>query len=607
MIKKLLLVFVFILFMVQSVSAVLLFDFELDSDLDDWTVVSGDVCIYDVNPIYGTQSLKFNNSGIAETTFDNSEWINFTIRWSLDDVGHTDDDEIAIVIKDGDTAITVVDFQNVDSNINIGLWDASIGYSDIEWAETGIGPGGGDNKGCRYINLTYNRALKNVDMYLNGTLNITDHSANNLGTYGFDTISIENVDSSGSFLWVDDMHIGETSVGNYNITFRWECNNTIITDTNGSLLSTPFVAENSDGTQVFSDTVDGNTYTPSIGSTPDIFRYDFGNDGMWRSIKVVEGQSDYTAYVCCYPEWDGLDANYSAYQFLYTFNFQDYTPTSDFVIDNTTYATIFTKNSTGTYNIHQDYFDAQDKITVYLHYGERYWIGVANDERRIPMIQYFDTLVDTSLDIVIPPYEDDVGAITDYVTVNTSYGQTILWTNYTDSSSGTQYVNLIIYAVNLTDDTLTIVNQTNFSVNEKSYSIRTGNGFVYNTTYKVVLTITHGLFSTNQTIVVFCYPFYYDPDITGSWIDQLIDDNVFDISGTLGIGFVQIFIFFVAFGAFLSGGNYYASVGFLSAGGVLCVCYSLLFVVTTAINSAGILIGVAMIIFGLVLARSDFK
>ena len=404
----------------------------------------------------------------------------------------------------------------------------------------------------------------------------------------------------------------------YNITFYWECNNTLINLTNTNY-NTFF--ENSsiygythDGRLVYSDTSpSSNPYTLALPNnyTLDLIVFDAEQTGMKRSIITRSGVDTYDMFICCYePANESYHPtsynqyNRTLYQFIYTFNMNDYTAGSVFSSSNRTQITLYRYNGTTQEIIHEDYWDAQDKISTYLHYGERYFIGCRNIEYEVAFLQYVDTLDDTEFDIIVNLIQDYEGVLKDYVSYNWSRSTASMWLNYTDNSYGTFTVNASIYSINQTDDTLSIVHQYNFSSNTSQYLFGDVNGYDNATAYYIILTVNHSTYGI-VNLTYLCLPFEYNPKIDTNWINELLNEYFFDLQSVIGITFTQLLLMIMSVMCLLIVGNKNGSIGLILSGIVLIGGVTLIFNEGWAFASLAIGVGLTLILFGIIFLRGE--
>jgi len=308
---------------------------------------------------------------------------------------------------------------------------------------------------------------------------------------------------------------GSTAGGTYNLTFRWECNYTLLNAT-GNFTNSTITFEKMGGRIIHTNT----TFTTNpleivLSETPDIVRFDWNNSGMIRSLTPRVGEKNLTFYICCYPEWDAEDENLSAYQFWYTFDFNDYTADSIFQVSPESKLYIFKYNTTSKLYIHQDFWSSEDMVRAVLHYGERYYLGIECDAYHIPFLQYIDTASDFTLGINILPEENITYDIHDFasITLRWEAGGDGMWINYTDAALNTISGLTSIYIIYRNNDT-SILKQTHaFVTSLENYQWTTAAGCNQSADYYIVVNVSHELLPENGTL---------EGIITGIWNETVV-------------------------------------------------------------------------------------
>lgn len=425
--------------------------------------------------------------------------------------------------------------------------------------------------------------------------------------YYFSLWTYINASGSPFYWWFSDSYEtagATTEGGTYNITFRWECNQTLI-DTGTDFQNSILTAETLEGEILYTNSsLTSNPTSVNVSKNPDIFRFDYNSTGMVRSVIPTPGTQNYTIYVCCYPEWDGINETLSNYQIYYTFSFTDFSTGNVFALSNDTQLDIYKYNETGKFYIHQDYWSAENNVKVALHYGERFYLGVKCSSKSILFLKYIDTLTDTLLEIDVIPEELNEYVVTDFVVVNSSRISTGLWVNYTDISFTTNSVNVSIYHIYPNNDTKVLEYQYEFTTDTSDYLWTVANGYNNTYTYKMVLIIDINEVSENYTYVAFSIPFPYEPAVDPNWFDNLFDEYIIDLDGTIGLTFSHLAIFILAFTFLIGLGHKWASLGMIACGMMLCIGFTLIF--ESPISFGGVVLGVMFIAFGLLFVRSDF-
>lgn len=484
----------------------------------------------------------------------------------------------------------------------------------LTWSNSTAGSAVDQKTMIRYKEGSYPTSPTDGSLGYNGTAETCKVSGLNPDTkYYFSAWTYVGASGSPFLWWFSDSYdtdYGETEGGNFSVTIRWECDQTLMDIDYGFNHST-ITAETIDGQILYENT--NPTTNPIIMVVPngtDIIRFNYNDTGMYRSIIPYGTEKNYTIYVCCYGKWDDLDeyANYSWYQFPYTFTFLDEYPDSRYINNPYSHIDIYKWNDTGKFYVHQDYFDAQDSVEVYLHYGERFYIGVSNPSYSLNFIQYIDTGLDTEKEIRIITEENNTRLIEAYIYIESSRTTPGLWVNYSDLVYMTNAVNLSIYHAFPNNDTQILMWQYNFSSDTEDYLWTVGNGYNASHFYYIYFNINHSLFSpTNQTYSFFSFAFPYTPAINPNWFNNLFNQYVMDIQTTLGISPSLLLLFIFSFIMLIAVGVYWASAGFIASGAMLCIGLTTLFNEDPVITFRGIALGITMIIIGLLFARSDFS
>lgn len=423
--------------------------------------------------------------------------------------------------------------------------------------------------------------------------------------YKFSAFTYINASGSPYYWWFSDTYdtlTSSTVSGNFNITFKWECNHTLIDNTTTDFQNSTLWAETYYGKQVYyNNSLTENPMSFDITDDFNIFYFDYNNSGQIRSIipASTPDSSNITFFVCCYDKYT-TGYNYSDSQIFYTISFDDRTPDSRFITSNQSEVHLYKYNSTGQYFVHQDYLDAQDKIGVYLHYGERYFIGMTCPTLSIPFIQYIDTDINTNKEIKIIPKQDIIYNIFDFININTSYDDG-LWFNYTDISFSTNYVNISYYNTTSTG-TSTLVHQYNFSTDTEDYFWADANESY---TYTITVIINNSILNTESTYTFLVLGSIGEGTITNTdWINTKWNTVLtipFNITITQFVSFIISFIILISVGIKNS------SAGFLLAGASLILLNAIIFFENSITTVASVVLGIVFIVLGLLFMRGEIK
>ena len=423
--------------------------------------------------------------------------------------------------------------------------------------------------------------------------------------YKFSAFTYINASGSPYYWWFSDTYdtlTSSTVSGNFNITFKWECNHTLIDNTTTDFQNSTIWAETYYGKQVYyNNSLTENPMSFDITDEFNIFYFDYNNSGQVRSIipASTPDSSNITFFVCCYDKYT-TGYNYSDSQIFYTISFDDRTPDSRFITSNQSEVHLYKYNSTGQYFVHQDYLDAQDKIGVYLHYGERYFIGMTCPTLSIPFIQYIDTDINTNKEIKIIPKQDIIYNIFDFININTSYDSG-LWFNYTDTSFSTNYVNISYYNTTSTG-TSTLVHQYNFSTDTEDYFWADANESY---TYTITVIINNSILNTESTYTFLVLGSIGEGTITNTdWINTKWNTVLtipFNITITQFVSFIISFIILISVGIKNS------SAGFLLAGASLILLNAIIFFENSITTVASVVLGIVFIVLGLLFMRGEIK
>ena len=404
---------------------------------------------------------------------------------------------------------------------------------------------------------------------------------------------------------------GETEGGLYNINVKYEDNQTNVSNTVMSAFVHHCDARLKTGEILNSTIPTTNPFPMNCTQTPDVFRFDFKNRTLWRTITPESGTRNITFYVSDRPEYEtGLNA--TECQLWYTFNFNDYT--NYFASSNESKLYIYKYNGTTKYYIHQDYWSSEDTVDASLQYGDRYYLGVWCPTVYIPFLQYFDAHETTAPYITITYEQLTESNINAYVNVNFTWagGGHGIWVNYTDGDFNTNSVSLYIYQMWRSNGTLILRNQTNWTTDLKNYRWTQVAGCNNTSMYYIVVEIDHARFETNQTINALLVP--YTTAITNPyWIEDYINSTIGESpfidtdpdSFTYGqyIEWTHILAFGACLVLLMTIGHINMPLSMIGVGILLVVLEAILGIVVTRSvlgSSVGILGGVLMIILGII-------
>jgi hypothetical protein len=491
---------------------------------------------------------------------------------------------------------------------SLTITNTSAANFTLTWTNATVGAGTNQTTVVRYSTDSYPTSATSGTLAYNGTAQTCSLSLTPGVTYYFSAWTYINGSGSPYYWWMSDIYdttAGSVAGGLFNITFRWECNQSLVDASTADFQSSILCAERIDGTLLsYNNSLLTNPTVINLTVNPNIFRFDYSGNNMTRSMIYRDGQYNYTIYVCCYDNWDYVDANLTDYQFQYTFDFTDYI--NIFAISQYSELDIYKYNASSKYYVLQDYWDAQDKVVTYLHYGERYFLGVRNEEYIIDFLQYVDTTSDTSFDIIINSALNNTYIIEHFVSVNISARtSTFMWINYTDISFDTISANLSIYVV-YSNGSNSLIHQYNYTSPDEDYQWTMANGYNTSNTYLLVFNINNSNFALNQSYSLMSFPFSIT-SINVDWFDTFFDTYIMDITSVFGISVSQIALFVFSFICLIGIGNKYQSLGLVMSGAILCIGLTLLFNNGPLISAGGIVIGVLLIIIGLVTMRGDLK
>jgi len=477
----------------------------------------------------------------------------------------------------------------------------------LTWSNSTVGSGTNQSTVIVYKEGSQPTSVTDGTIGYNGTAETTVITGLNYGsTYYFSAFTYVN-DTGSPFLWHFSDSFTSTSAttegGSYNVTFRWECNQTLIDDTLTPFQNSVLLAETVDGEVLYRNTsITSNPTTIETSETPGIIRFNYNQSGAWRCIIPDEDQTNITIYVCCYENWDNVDTNYTNYQLLYKLGFLDYSASNIWDSNKKTHLQIYKYNDTGIFYVYEDYWDVSNSVEAYLHYGERYWFGIKNDKYHIEFLQYFDASTSlTTSGITVSDDETEFFTVNDFVSMETYRSDNKLYVNYTDGSYSTEWCNISIYRVYGNNDSQEFITSTNFTTSTNSYSFISG----FNTSHNYMVKIKCNIDEADNigTITIFSSGVYYNPKIDIDWISNLFNDNIIDVESGIGISIGHLMLFFLSFTFLIVGGTINASVGLLGSGSILILSMAALFSFSPVFNALGIMVGGLLVIFGFITMR----
>lgn len=354
-------------------------------------------------------------------------------------------------------------------------------------------------------------------------------------TYHISAFSYINASGSPFYWWFSDTadtETGTTTGGTWNFTVHWECNLSGM-DNNSLFQNSRVWAESYDGRVLATNySLTTNNFSLfTLDTTPDVFFFKYNNNSNYtRALLRKDGQYNYTFYVCCEPMYEGT-GDLNDYQRFYTFTFIDETPNLQFTTNNQSALHIYVYNGSTRVYLHEDYWGADESITVALEYNERYWFGASIPTADIPFLGYVDLLDNYDIEIQIRTEDADEEFIWDYVRINASWAndQTGLFVNYTDWAAKTTNFTVRIYRFYSTNTTRNLVNTTAIS-NTDIYSVhyRVVDGCLLNTSHYIEVEIEHGNFNENKTIIARLFPINFSSAFihSPSWLNAIIEDSI---------------------------------------------------------------------------------
>jgi len=458
----------------------------------------------------------------------------------------------------------------------------------------------------RYKAGSYPTGTTDGTLAYNGTATTTTIEGLEPSTaYYFKAWTYINASGSPYYWWFSDnadTTFDTTVAGAFNITFRWECNHSLIDNTSSLFTNSTLWAESYTGElRYYNDSLKNNPHViPGNVTGVDIVFFDYNTSGQIRSIipASTDDPHNITFFVCCYPNYNYSGYNYSEYQLYYIFSIEDNTLLQEFSVSNQSHISIYDFNSSGKFYIHQDFLDVNDQIGVYLHYGERYFIGIRNPNTNLPFIQYIDTNINQDVTITIYPISNTENYINKHILINTSWNGGLNFTFF-DTLFSINYVNVTYYNVSGTNQTE--VHWYNFTTDTENYGWA---GATENYTYYIVFNINSSLYTSNQTYVILYIPGFYGHSITNvEWINNQL--NQFMVIPIPNITWTQALACIFTLIIFLSVGIVNASAGFISAGATLAIMNGIIFFESNATTLGSYMVGITMIILGIIFARGE--
>ena len=403
---------------------------------------------------------------------------------------------------------------------------------------------------------------------------------------------------------------GSTGGGTYNITIKWECNQTTLspggygTDEWGLFLNGTLTGYTKEGEIINQTNPTHNPFSINFSKTPEIISFEY--DNLTRSVTPFPGQNRVNIYICCEEEYQTwYDYNYSNYQFQYKFEFQDYTPASAFASVNDSRLYIYRYNSTGIkYYVHMDYWSGEDTVTTSLEYGERYYLAVQSSNMNISFLQYVDLLFDGTqyggdLIIVIQPDENITytWSETAFVSIEKE-STTSMWINYTDRRNQTNNGTIRIYRYYSSNDTYLLVYTYIFTTSKVNHKFTEALGYSNSADYLINITVGHALFSYNQTLSGWIYK-YIEAIYQTDWINMMFIKYL-GICPMDPLSWTQMFsllILILVIILFSMAGEVEAGMVF---SGIILITLQTIFQDSIAFKSLAIAVGVFMILLGMV-------
>jgi len=440
----------------------------------------------------------------------------------------------------------------------------------------------------------------------NSTGTSYNHILTSPGVYNYSAFSYINASGSPFYWWTSDVYdtTSITADGSiFNVSVFWSCNFTLM-DATPAFQNSILYGLTKEGEIIYENS--SLTSNPILNITtfaiPDMWVIDWNQTGYLLSYIPTPGQRNISFYVMC------LDAcepgNLSIYCApRYTFSFIDETPNFRFLASNEAQLHIYTYNGSEKITIQKAYFSADDTVKVTLEMFHRYYVGVSIPGLDIPFLQYIDTDENTNIEIRIHYEEDATLNINDYITVNTSWAGNSFYTNYTEPSNLTQSINFSIYQIYKTNSTRDFVNGTTYTnatiINGYiSNHFTLAEGCDQNASYLIILTIQHGLFSTNQTITARLFSWNESKTINDtSWLNSIIVD-VLGPSPFAPVQYTDTIAFFLCIILLFSFAYNHAEIA-LFISGLALAASELVFGLASAISISAVAGGIIMMMLAI--------
>jgi len=226
----------------------------------------------------------------------------------------------------------------------------------------------------RYGTLNYPATPTSGTLAYNGTAswaNITGLDSDT--NYYFSAWTYINASGSPFYWWYSDLYDmvgGNTTGGAFNVSIRWECNNTLV---NLSGLTNVFKAYLVSGTVLneSNPTPADGTFSFDAPVMPDLVSFTY-DEGPTRTIVVDPTSQNITIYIPC-----GIQGTDIGHWADITVHIVDY---SGFLTqENNAIAYLYKYNGSTRQYIHMDYLQADMALRPYLTLGDTYYVGVGCD------------------------------------------------------------------------------------------------------------------------------------------------------------------------------------------------------------------------------------
>lgn len=248
----------------------------------------------------------------------------------------------------------------------------------LSWTNAAVGYGTNRTTVISYDTDNYPTIPSEGTIAYNGTgTSTTIESLEHLETYYISAFTYVNCSGSPYYWWYSELYSytdTTTSGGEYNVTVRWECNDTLVNLSAGNYY---FIAETVDGyiqneTQVTNENGLINFSTAELPVCKIITNSttgDINEDSAIRSVLMDPTDNNMTIYLPCGEV--GTDYGDTS---LVTIFFNDYT--GSFTEENNALAYLYKYNGTTKEYIHMDFVQADISIRPYVTIGEIYYLGV---------------------------------------------------------------------------------------------------------------------------------------------------------------------------------------------------------------------------------------